>query len=355
MTSLFSRYRKYLGHKEQMPYYGMYEGCTPLLRSKFLAGDIGDNIDMFFKQENVNPSYSFKDRGVANAVSAARNNACPGIICCSAGNLGISCAMYAARANMKAVVLIPKLYANEEKIKRIQMYDASVIIIDGDIASGIKTAVDFSAKYNFGVISSNNSFYCMGLKTIAYEICDELGRAPDIFCCAVGSGALMGYAWIGFKEYYSVGRIDKLPLMIGINAARDPNISKYSAGQSFLTSTILNEVSILSEKNDIIDEALIARDESSGYISSVNDEQAISLYQLLTKKEALLSDISSCVAAAGLYKLKSGGVDFSDSLITVVASGASDSSEILYAESRSLSRLKVIKPVLNDLESELVI
>ena len=355
MPTLFSRYRKYLGHKEQLPYYGLYEGNTPLVRSKSLGGELGGNIDLFFKQENVNPSYSFKDRGVSNAVAAARYKGRPGIVCCSAGNLGISCAMYAARASLKAVVLIPKLFANEEKIKRIQMYEASVIIVDGDIASGIKMAYEFSDKYNFDVVSYKNEFYCSGLKTIAFEICEELGRAPDIFCCGAGSGALMGHVWRGFKEYYVEGKIDKLPLMIGIEAAQNQSASKYVSGQSFINSTILSEVSISKDQSAFIDEAIIARDESGGYISAVTDEQAISLYQLMTKKEAIIADISSCVSMAGLYKLKSDGVDFDNQLIVTVISGASDSSEILYSESRSMSRLKVIKPNLNDLESELVL
>lgn len=354
MPTLFARYRKYLGHKDQLPYHGMYEGNTPLVRSKALCEELGDNINLFFKQENVNPSYSFKDRGVSNAVAAARYNARPGIVCCSAGNLGISCAMYAARASIKAVVLIPKLFANEEKIKRIQMYDASVIIVDGDIASGIKMACEFSSKYNFDVVSHQNEYYCNGLKTIAFEICDQLGRAPDIFCSGVGSGALMGSAWRGFKEYYSDKKIDKLPLMIGIEAAAFSGNSKYGSGQSFLNSTILNEVSISRDENSVVEDALIARDESSGYISAVDDQQAIALYQLMTRREALIADISSCVSVAGLYKLKSDGVDFDNQLIVTVISGASDSSEILYSESR-LSRLKVIKPSLSDLESELVL
>lgn len=355
MPTLFSRYRKYLGHKEQLPYYGLYEGNTPLIRSKFIGGQLGGNINLFFKQENVNPSYSFKDRGVSNAAAAARYKGRPGIVCCSAGNLGVSCAMYAARSNLKAVVLIPKLLANEEKIKRIQMYEASVIIVDGDIASGIKTAYEFSDKYNFDVVCYKNEFYCSGLKTIAYEICDEFARPPDIFCCGAGSGALMACVWRGFKEYYADGKIDKLPLMIGIQAAQGTGASKFVSGQPFISSTILNEVSISKDRSALIEGAVIARDESGGYISAVNDEQAISLYQLMAKKEAVIADISSCVSVAGLYKLKSDGVDFDNQLIVAVISGASDSSEILYSESHSMNRLKVIKPELSDLESELVL
>lgn len=355
MPTLFARYRKYLGHRQQLPYHGLYEGNTPLVRSKALGDELGENINLFFKQENVNPSYSFKDRGVSNAVSAARYNGRPGIVCCSAGNLGVSCAMYAARSNIKAVVLIPKLFANEEKIKRIQLYGASVIIVDGDVESGIKMAYEFSARYNFDVISHKNDFYCNGLKTTAFEICDQLGRAPDIFCAGVGTGALMGYAWKGFKEYYADGKIDRLPVMIGIEAAANAGPTRYSSGQGFSGASILNEVSVSRDVNSVIDEAIIARDESCGYISAVNDEQAITVYQLMTKKEALIADISSCVSVAGLYKLKSDGVDLDGQLIVAVISGASDSSEIMYTEPHSLSRIKVIKPSLNDLESELVL
>jgi len=145
-----------------------------------------------------------------------------------------------------------------------------------------------------------------------------------------------------------------LPLMIGVEAAAFAGNSKYGSGQSFLNSTILNEVSISRDENSVVEDAFVARDESSGYISAVDDQQAIALYQLLTRREALISDISSCVSVAGLYKLKSDGVDFDNQLIVTVISGASDSSEILYSESR-LSRLKVIKPSLSDLESELVL
>jgi len=354
MPTMFSKYRKYLNHADLMPSYGLCEGLTPLVRSKHIGMALGENINLFFKAESFNPSYSYKDRGVSNAVSFAVRAGKVGIACCSSGNLGISCAMYAARAALKAVVLIPKLYVNEEKIRRMQMYDATVIIVDGGISAGTEMAYQLAEKYNFEVISHKNVNYCTGLKTVAFETCDQLGRAPDIFCCGIGYGATMGYIWRGFKEYYSCGNISRLPVMIGIEAAADSN-ARYLSGHFYQHSTVLNEIGISAAGRDVLEDALIARDESSGYITSVNDEQTIAAYQLISKKEGILSDISSSVCVSGLYKLKSDGVDFDNMLIVSLLSGISDASEVMYSETHAISKIKVIKPNLEDLESELVI
>lgn len=353
MQTLFSKYRKNLNHGEQVPFYGLYEGMTPLVRSHHIAGELGENVNLFFKLESRNPSFSFKDRGVSNVISQARLAGKIGVICSTSGNLGVSCAMYAARARMKSVILIPKLFVNEEKIKRMQLHDAAIFVLDGDIFDGIKIGEEFAAKYNFELVSYNNQYYQQGLKTISFEVCDELGRVPDIFSCGIGHGTLMGSVWRGFKEYYSSSMAERLPVMMGFEACSSSSTKVSISKGYYHRSTILNEVSLGSK--EILDDAVIARDESSGYISSVTDEQTLAVYQTLARKESIIADVSSCISVAGLYKLKADGVDFDNQTIVCVLSGTSDSSEILYVDLHGVSRLKVIKPFLSDLESELII
>lgn len=353
MQTMFSRYRKQLGHEEQVPYYGLFEGQTPLVRSRHIASELGENVNLFFKLETRNPSLSFKDRGVSNAVSNARRAGKIGVICSASGNLGVSCAMFAARARLKSVILIPKLFVNEEKIKRMELFDAGIIVIDGDILDGIAVAEEFASKYNFEVISHRNGFYKLGLRTMSFEICEELGKAPDIFACGIGHGTLMGAAWNGFKEYHAARRIDSLPVMMGFEAGAGQSARVSISKGYYHRSTILNEVSLGSKEP--LEEALIARDESSGYISTVTDEQTLAVYHTLARKESIIAEVSACVSVAGLYKLRADGVDFDGRTIVCVLSGTADSSELMYADLQGVGKLKVIKPSLGDLESEMMV
>jgi len=354
MQGIISKYNKFLSHPSQPYILGMREGITPLLRSRCIASELGGNIDLFFKLENRNPSFSFKDRGVSNCVALAFQEKKSGVICASAGNLGVSCAMYAARAGMKCVVLVPKLFANEEKIRRMELFDAGVFILDADIADGLTLAKEFAGLHNFEFVWHGNERYLAGLKTIAFEICDELGRPPEIFSCGVGQGALISACWYGFKEYYSSGVTPKLPVMMGFMAEEAAGAhSGPRTGKTMARASHLNEISM--GQGGISEAAVIARDESSGYIASVGDSQAAAVFGKMARNEAVLADVSSCVSVAGLYKLKADGVDFDNQTIVSIVAGAADSSEIADNGNLGVSHLKLIKPTVADLESEMVL
>lgn len=345
MYNIASKYAQYLDNNELTPVLGLGEGETPLVRSVFIGNELGYNVNLFFKLENQNPSFSFKDRGVVYAIAKAAERKKCGIICATAGNLGISAAMYSARAGMTCVVLIPKLLTNDEKIKRMELYGARVRIIDGTLNECLKLCEEVGETYGYEVLNYSNPDYLRGLNTISYEIADSLGKGPDIFSCGIGHGSLFGAAWNGFKEYYSAFKLEKLPVMFGFKGITGKN-----AGSSIM----LSEINIIRDNDEIYDKALIARDESNGYIADVSDEQAAAVYRKLAAKESIIADISSCASAAGLYKLKADGVDFDNQTIVCVLSGFSDSTETVYINS-SLNSLKLFKPTINDLESELVI
>lgn len=350
MSLLISKYKEYLNQNSNVS-LGLFEGNTPLVRLKYLSEKLGSNIDLFVKNESLNPTNSFKDRGVLNAILKVISNNKNGVICCSSGNLGISLAVYAARAKLKSVVVIPKTLANEEKIYKMQILGTKVIILDGDIKEGFHLIKKIATNNNFEVISHKNLYYCLGLKTIAFEICEQLGKAPNVVCVPVSTGTLLGYIWQGFKEYFVEKKIDKLPIMIGIGA----NILNTNNVQKNFNGSLLNEILISNNKDTIVDEAIIARDESSGYINFVSDDQVWNVYNSLVKNEGLFLEISSCVSIAGLFKLKSDGVDFNNQLIVTLACGIQNISEIMnYMPNNYFNNVKVLKPILTELESEIL-
>lgn len=351
MREIFSRYGKYLDLPFQPFFHGMCEGSTPLFRSRSIFSELGENVDLFFKLESRNPSLSFKDRGVSLASAIAFQEKKAGLVCVSSGNLGVSCALFSARTGMKCLILVPKLFADEEKIRAMEMFGANVFILDASPGECFPVAGEYSGRNNMEFIWHGNARYLAGLKTMAFEVCDELGRAPDVFSCGVGHGSLVSACWYGFKQYFAEGRIKKLPVMMGFmseEAFSGGKSRKAAAGTGYS-----GEIGIGLE--GICEGASIARDESSGYIAPIGDCQAQAVFEKLARREALPAAVQSCVCVAGLYKLKSDGVDFDNQTIVSVLDGAADASAMPGESGAPARHLKVIKPTVEDLESEMVI
>ncbi len=217
-AGLLSKYGHLLDLPSHTGQVTLLEGNTPLIPAPKLAGALGGGFDLWIKYEGLNPTGSFKDRGMTAAVSEALGRGAKTVICASTGNTAASAAAYAARAGMKAIVLIPEGKVAAGKLAGAVAYGAQVIQIDGSFDDALSMVVELSDKYPVALVNSINPYRIEGQKTAAFEICDQLGSAPDILCLPVGNAGNITAYWARFLQYHreqSTG----LPRMLGTQAA----------------------------------------------------------------------------------------------------------------------------------------
>ena len=297
---LIEKYRKYLPVSESTPVVSLCEGATPLIKADNLAKEIGLNINLYLKYEGLNPTGSFKDRGMTMAVTKAKEEGSKAIICASTGNTSASAAAYAARAKMKCCVLIPDGHIAMGKLSQAMMYGANIIAIDGNFDEALDAVREISSKYPITLVNSVNPYRIEGQKTGAFEIVDDLEDAPDYHFIPVGNAGNITAYWKGYKEYYSENKCSKLPMMMGIQAAgAAPIVLGHKVDNP---ETIATAIRIGNPAS--WDKALAALDESSGHIDMVDDNEILNAYVLLTRCEGVFCEPASASSVAGLIKLK---------------------------------------------------
>ena len=215
---LIKKYAKYLPVSDSTPVVSLCEGNTPLIKAKNLASVIGLDAEIYFKYEGLNPTGSFKDRGMTMAVTKAVESGSNAIICASTGNTSASAAAYAARAGIKCHVLIPDGHIAMGKLSQAMMYGANVIAIDGNFDEALDAVREISSKYPITLVNSVNPYRIEGQKTGAFEIIDALDDAPDYHFIPVGNAGNITAYWKGYKEYFEDKKSTKLPKMMGIQA-----------------------------------------------------------------------------------------------------------------------------------------
>ncbi len=296
---VIERYKKYLPVTKKTPVITLLEGNTPLIPSVYLSQILGEGFEIYLKFEGLNPTGSFKDRGMTVAVSKAVEEGSKAVMCASTGNTSASAAAYAARCKIRCIVLIPKGAIALGKLAQALIHGARVIAIEGNFDDALKLAREITRKYPITLVNSINPNRIEGQKTASFEICDVLECAPDYQCMPVGNAGNITAYWKGYKEYKKAGKIKSLPRMCGFQAEGAAPIVRGKIIKN--PETIATAIRIGNPASWKKAEA--ARDESGGLIDMVSDKDILKAYQILAEKEGIFVEPASASSVAGLLKL----------------------------------------------------
>ncbi|RAK18651.1 threonine synthase [Anoxybacillus vitaminiphilus] len=309
---LLYHYRDYLPVTEKTPMISLNEGNTPLIRLENLSEKLG--IDLYVKVEGANPTGSFKDRGMVMAVAKAKEEGSSTIICASTGNTSAAAAAYAARAGLRCMVVIPDGKIAMGKLAQAVMYGAQIFAIQGNFDEALKMVRRLSEVAPITLVNSVNPYRIEGQKTAAFEICDQLGKAPDILAIPVGNAGNITAYWKGFKEYNEKHQTG-LPQMRGFEAEGAAAIVRNQVIEN--PETIATAIRIGNPAS--WDKAVQAANESNGKIDEVSDEEILEAYKLLAREEGVFAEPASCASIAGVLKqLKSGEIVKGSTVVAVL-------------------------------------
>jgi len=300
---IIDRYRAFLPIAKDDAIITLYEGNTPLHESLNLRNAINPELNIYLKFEGLNPTGSFKDRGMTMAVTQAYNAGSRKIICASTGNTSASAAAYAANSGMEAYVLIPDGKIALGKMSQGMRYGAKVIQIKGNFDEALQIVRDISADGSISLVNSVNPYRIEGQKTGAFEIIDELGFAPDYHALPVGNAGNITAYWKGYKEYKEKRISKTLPKMLGFQAAGAAPIVNGAPVEN--PETIATAIRI--GKPASWQQAEDARDESGGVIDAVTDKEILQAYDMLASLEGVFCEPASAASVAGIIKLNKAG------------------------------------------------
>lgn len=295
-VGIIERYGKFLPVTEKTPNLSLNEGSTPLIPLVNLSEELG--VRVYAKYEGANPTGSFKDRGMVLAVAKALEEGSKAIICASTGNTSASAAAYAARAKLKAIVLIPEGKIALGKLAQAMIYGAIVLQVKGNFDKCLEMVKEVAQKYPITIVNSINPYRLEGQKTAAFEVVDDLGDAPDYHFIPVGNAGNIYAYWKGYKEYYQCGLAKKLPKMMGFQAEGAAPIVRGRPIEN--PETVATAIRIGNPAN--WEKAVLARDESGGDIDVVSDEEILRAQKLLAQKEGIFCEPASAASIAGLLK-----------------------------------------------------
>ena len=289
-------YRGYLPVTDKTPIVSLNEGNTQLVRADNFVKAIGGDCQLWLKYEGLNPTCSFKDRGMTMAVSKAKERGSQIVICASTGNTSASAAAYAARAGMKCVVLLPNGKIALGKLAQALMYGATTIAIEGNFDEALRIVRELGETGKVEVVNSINPYRIEGQKTGSFEICDQLGRAPDFHFLPVGNAGNITAYWKGYKEYHAAGKSSSLPRMFGFQAAGSaPIVDGAPVLKPHTVATAIRIGNPASWKG-----ATDALKESNGFIDKVTDDEILAAYKLLARTEGVFVEPASAACLAGL-------------------------------------------------------
>jgi threonine synthase len=295
---VIERYREFLPLSAATPFISLGEGNTPLVFSPRLSKRVGRRCEVFVKNEGVNPTGSFKDRGMTVAVSKAVEQRAKALICASTGNTSASAAAYGARAGIPCVVILPAGKIATGKLLQAFAYGAKIVAIDGDFDAALRIVRELGDSGNFAVVNSINPDRIAGQKTAAFEIIDETGDAPDFHLLPVGNAGNITAYWAGYREYRVHGRSTQLPAMIGFQAAGAAPIF-YNRIIS-KPETVASAIRIGNPASWKQAHAAIA--ESHGAIDIVSDDDILAAQSWLAQHEGIFVEPASAASIAGFFK-----------------------------------------------------
>lgn len=295
----------------------LLEGDTPLIPAPRLAEKLGGGFELWIKYEGLNPTGSFKDRGMTTAISEAAGRGAQVAICASTGNTAASAAAYAARAGMKAIVLIPEGKVAAGKLAGALAYGAQVVQVLGSFDDALRLVREISERKPLAVVNSINPYRLEGQKTAAFEICDALGKAPDWLCLPVGNAGNITAYWMGFKQYHAL-KGTGLPHLLGVQAAgAAPLVVGHPIDHP---ETVATAIRIGRPARG--QEALQAARESGGRIIAVTDEEILTMQRLLAESEGIWVEPASAAGLAGLAaEIRQGRLDVRGKEVVAICTG----------------------------------
>jgi threonine synthase len=321
-TGVVEHYRDRLPVSDDTCVISLGEGNTPLVRLENIPRDIGKDVDLYIKYEGLNPTGSFKDRGMTMAVTRAVEEGSRAVLCASTGNTSAAAAAYAARAGITAFVIIPEGKIALGKLAQAMIHDAVVIQIRGNFDDGMRLVKEVADHAPVTIVNSINPYRLQGQKTASFEIVDELGRAPDFHCLPVGNAGNITAHWIGYSEYAGMDTqactycggdckypgaavIDKRPVMVGYQAA---GAAPFMRGEMVdHPDTVATAIRIGHPQS--WDQAWKVNEESAGWFDECTDTEILAAQKLLTSQEGIFCEPASATSVAGaLRDIKSGKI-----------------------------------------------
>lgn len=321
-TGLIDKYRDRLPIHDDTRIISLGEGNTPLIRLNNIPGMLGKNVDIYVKYEGLNPTGSFKDRGMCMAVTKAVEEGSKAIICASTGNTSAAAAAYAARAGITAFVLIPEGKIALGKLAQAMIHGAVVIQIKGNFDKGMQLVKEVGEEAPVTIVNSINPFRLQGQKTAAFEILEELGAAPDYHCIPVGNAGNITAHWMGYKEYHEHGIVNSLPKMVGYQASGSAPFMRGKMVDN--PETVATAIRIGHPQS--WDKAWIVQKESNGWFDECTDEEILAAQKLLTEKEGVFCEPASATSLAGAMRdIKSGKIEEGSKIVcTLTGHGLKD-------------------------------
>ena len=344
---IIHQYKNLLEIPQNIKAISLSEGNTPLIPVPRVAEALGARFNLFIKFEGLNPTGSFKDRGMTTAVSEAALRGAKTVICASTGNTAASAAAYAARAGMRAVVIIPAGKVAAGKLAGAIAYGADVIQIDGSFDDALTLAVKLSEKHPIALVNSLNPFRLQGQKTAAFEICDTLGNAPDWLALPVGNAGNITAYWMGFTQYNAL-KNTHLPQLLGVQAAgAAPLVLGHPIEKPETVAT-----AIRIGKPARGEEALSAAQDSNGMIISATDEEILAAQDLLASSGIWVEPASAAGIAGLKKKITDGTIDLEGKRVVAVCTGHGlKDPDIITAK---FKQPKILPPDLTILEEEIL-
>ncbi|MBL4744541.1 MAG: threonine synthase [Cycloclasticus sp.] len=341
---LIDKFKAVLPVSDSTRLISLGEGNTPLIKLDNIPALIGKDVDIYVKYEGLNPTGSFKDRGMTMAVTKAVEEGSKAIICASTGNTSASAAAYAARAGIKAFVLIPEGKIALGKLAQAMMHGAEIIQIKGNFDHGMQLVKEVAEHAPVTIVNSINPYRLQGQKTAAYEIVEALGKAPDYHCLPVGNAGNITAHWIGYSEMAqpaschvtnsckfcegdcqydrSIYTADKRPIMVGYQAA---------GAAPFLKGEMIDDpetvaTAIRIGRPQSWDQAWAAQKESGGWFDLLTDEDILAAQKLLTEKEGIFCEPASAISVGGVIRdIKNGKIPEGSTIVcTLTGHGLKD-------------------------------
>ena len=329
---VIEEYRDFLPVTDKTPIVTLYEGNTPLVPAPRLAEATDSRMEIYLKCEGFNPTGSFKDRGMTLAISKALETGSRAVICASTGNTSASAAAFAARAGIRAFVMVPKGAVALGKLSQAAIHGARVLTVEGNFDQALTIVRQIAERHPVTLVNSVNPFRLEGQKTGAFEVCDQLGRAPDYHVIPVGNAGNITAYWRGYREYHRAGRVIELPRMVGFQAAGAAPIYENRVIEE--PRTVATAIKIGNPAS--WGPALEAVKDSRGWIDIVTDEEILRAYRMLAREEGIFMEPASAATVAGLIKsVKAGRFEPGSTVVlTLTGHGLKDPDTALESASR---------------------
>ncbi|MDX6554120.1 MAG: threonine synthase [Miltoncostaeaceae bacterium] len=313
MIPLIERYRDFLPVGPDTPIVSLGEGNTPLVPLPRLGERLG--VELYAKFEGMNPTGSFKDRGMTMAVTKAVEEGAEAVICASTGNTSASAAAYAARAGLRAAVVVPEGKIAAGKLAQALAHGARVIALDGGFDEALAAVRQLVERHNIALVNSLNEYRIDGQRTGAFEICDEMGDAPDVLCIPVGNAGNVSAYWLGFQAYREAERSRKLPRLYGFQAA---------GAAPLVRGRVVPKPETVAPASRIGNpargpQAMTSMRDSGGGVAAVTDDEILEAYRLLSTLEGVFCEPASAASIAGAFaRAKAGDLKPGEKVVCVL-------------------------------------